>query len=317
MEKFLSWYNHNREIFWTRIITIFFVGLIIWRLIYIFDSRRQNNNYTSNIQINNEELNSITLGSTKSVIGEKNTIINQEDIFLIDQFFSYCNSQNVEEAYGLISNECKEVMFNDINLFNNIYFMPLFKNGKRSIKIENWYGNIYRVELDEDYLSTGKISKENTSVDYISTVKDSNGNIKLNINSYIGRTNLDKIVSTNGVDIKLTKKDSYMDYEIYTFEVKNNTEKSIILGNIQNEEKVSYLIDKNNYKYNAYVHELAQSQLEVFGKQTKNVSIKYFNEYGSTKVIESIVFPEIYLNYEEYKKYPNSYMAFTSISIDM
>lgn len=317
MEKLLRWYNQNRKAFWFRIITIILVGSIIWRIFYIFNSGRKKNAYINKNQINNEELNSISLGSMQSVINKKNTTINKEDIYLIDSFFSYCNSQNVQEAYKLVSDECKEIMFNDIKLFNNIYVAPLFKNGKRSIKIENWNGSIYRVELDEDYLSTGKVSKDNTNVDYISTVKDANGNTKLNINSYIGRTNLDKIVSTNGIDIRLIKIDAYMDYEIYTFEVKNNTEKAIILGNIQNDEKVSYLIDKNNYKFNAYVHELAQPQLEVFGKQTKNVSIKYFNEYGSTKVIKSIVFPEIYLNYEEYKKYPNSYRAFTSISIDL
>ena len=77
------------------------------------------------------------------------------------------------------------------------------------------------------------------------------------------------------------------------------------------------MIDKNNLKFNAYVHELSQPQLEVYGRQTKNVTIKYFNEYGSTKVIKSLVFPKIYLNYEDYKKYPRSYMTFTSISIDM
>ena len=36
-----------------------------------------------------------------------------------------------------------------------------------------------------------------------------------------------------------------------------------------------------------------------------------------TKVIKSLSFPRIYLNYEEYKKYPKSYTGFTSIVIDM
>ena len=152
---------------------------------------------------------------------------------------------------------------------------------------------------------------------YITTVKGTDGNIKLNINSYIGRTNLNKSVSSNGIDITIVKKDEYMDYETYTFEVKNNTENSIILGNIQDDENVSYLIDKNNLKFNAYVYELAQPQLEVFGNQNKQVTIKYFNEHGSTKVIKSLVFPRIYLNYEEYKKYPKSYTGFASAVIDM
>ena len=318
MGKLLRLYNQNRRAFWLGIITIGFIALIIWRLVFlVFSNELQKDEYKDDIQISNDEYNSIYLESTKSAITGRTTTIDQESVSTIDQFFSYCNSKNIQEAYNLVSDECKEVMFTDINLFNTAYCAPLFNNGKRSIKIENWYGNIFRVEINEDSLSTGRVSNNNTNVDYITTVKGTDGNIKLNINSYIGRTNLNKSVSSNGIDITIVKKDEYMDYETYTFEVKNNTENSIILGNIQDDENVSYLIDKNNLKFNAYVYELAQPQLEVFGNQNKQVTIKYFNEHGSTKVIKSLVFPRIYLNYEEYKKYPKSYTGFASAVIDM
>ena len=101
MEKLLRWYNQNRKAFWFRIITIILVGSIIWRIFYIFNSGRKKNAYINKNQINNEELNSISLGSMQSVINKKNTTINKEDIYLIDSFFSYCNSQNVQEAYSI------------------------------------------------------------------------------------------------------------------------------------------------------------------------------------------------------------------------
>ena len=95
------------------------------------------------------------------------------------------------------------------------------------------------------------------------------------------------------------RKDSYMDYEIYTFDVKNDSENKVYLGNVQDYENVSYLIDKNEVKYNACVYEIPQTLLEVYGKQTKTIQIKYLNEYSSNRKIDKLVFPKIYLTYED------------------
>ena len=96
------------------------------------------------------------------------------------------------------------------------------------------------------------------------------------------------------MEVKLLRKDAYMDYEIYTFDVKNNTEKTSILGRVNDAENVSYLIDKNGLKYNAYVHEIPQNLLEILGKQEKTIQIKYFSEYSSSRKLKKLVFPKIY-----------------------
>ena len=66
-----------------------------------------------------------------------------------------------------------------------------------------------------------------------------------------------------------------MDYEIYTFNVKNNSEIMAVLGNVQDTENVSYLLDDSNFKCEAYVHELIQTQLDVYGKQEKTIQITF------------------------------------------
>ena len=277
MYKLISWYNQNRRKFWRIVVTIFIVILIAWRLMYTTTNRNTGREISQSPKVDTSNLNSITLESDKSAITGKRTTIEQSDIETIDKFFSYCNSGKIQEAYNLISDDCKNEMYSEIKIFQEAYFKPIFGNGKRNITIENWTGKIYLVTLNEDFLATGRYSNDNTLQDYVTAVKDNEGNLKLNINNYVGRTIYEKTSSAKNLEIKLLRKDTYMDYETYTFEIKNNSNYITLLGNIQDDENVSYLVDKNDLKYNAYVHELAEPQMEILGKQIKNITIKIIN----------------------------------------
>ena len=319
MYKLISWYNQNRRKFWRIVVTIFIVILIAWRLMYTTTNRNTGREISQSPKVETSNLNSITLESDKSAVTGKRTTIDQSGIEVIDKFVSFCNSGNIQEAYNILSNECKEQMYSEIKSFQEAYFNPIFGNGKRNASIENWYGNIYKVDFHEDALSTGRYNVENTLQDYITIVNDKDGNKKLNINGYIGRTTYDKTKNSNDLEIKLLRKDTYMDYETYTFEIRNNSNYTVLLGNIQDEENVSYLVDKNNLKYNAYVHELSEPQMEILEKQVKNITIKYFSEYSSVKKIKSLVFPKVNLNYELYKllENKNNYSNYVNISFEL
>ena len=319
MNNLISWYNQNRRRFWSVIITVIVISMILWRLINSLGFSRTTSLNVEKTQVDTNTLNTISLAGEKSAITGARTTISQDEVNLIDQFFSYCNSGKIQEAYNLISDDCKNEMYSEIKIFQEAYFKPIFGNGKRNITIENWIGKIYLVTLNEDFLATGRYSNDNTLQDYVTVVKDNEGNLKLNINNYVGRTIYEKTSSAKNLEIKLLRKDTYMDYETYTFEIKNNSNYITLLGNIQDDENVSYLVDKNDLKYNAYVHELAEPQMEILGKQIKNITIKYFSEYSSTKHLKALVFPKIYLNYELYNNFENknNYSDYANITFEL
>lgn len=319
MYKLISWYNQNRRKFWRIVVTIFIVILIAWRLMYTTTNRNTGREISQSPKVDTSNLNSITLESDKSAITGKRTTIDQSGIEVIDKFVSFCNSGNIQEAYNLLSNECKEQMYPEIKAFQEAYYNSVFGNTKRNASIENWNGNIYKVDFNEDALSTGRYNVANTIQDYITIVNDEEGNKKLNINGYIGRTTYDKTSTERSLEIKLLKKDSYMDYEIYTLNVKNNSSDTTLLGKVEDEDNVSYLVDENELKYNAYVHEIPETLLEMLGKQEKTIQIKYFNEYSSTRVIKKLVFPKIYLHSESYANYENknNYLGYASITFEL
>ena len=232
---------------------------------------------------------------------------------------TFCKSAKIQEAYNLLSNECKEEMYSNINIFAETYYNPIFKERKRNVNIENWYGDIYKIDYTEDYLSTGRYDDSNTIRDYITVVVDSENKYKLNINKYIGRTEYNKTGKTGDFQVKIIRKDSYMEYEKYLFEVKNMYDHKVLIGRIEDEENVSYLVDKNKIKYKAVVSELSEADLLLYEKQIKTIQIKYYNQFSSTRSIRELVFPNIYLNYQYYEDLydKNNYSEFGNIKINI
>ena len=70
------------------------------------------------------------------------------------------------------------------------------------------------------------------------------------------------------------------------------TENTIILDNTNN-SKTLYLEDSNSAKYSYYNHELTEPTLTVSAGQTKEVTIKFYSSYVSTKKVRYIVFSNI------------------------
>ncbi len=290
MYRFLSWYNQNRRKFWVAVLAIVIIGFIVFRLFNMMtESMNNRNNYIPEVDLN--EFNSVSVTTQKSVVTGNNAQGLKQSVNIINDFISNCNSGNIEEAYKLLSDECKEKMYENIDRFKNNYYNPIFGKGKRSVTVTNWVGNIYKVDFNEDALSTGKVTKENNLQDYITIIYDKNGNRKLNINKYIKTVEINKMTSYEEINIKAVKKDVYFDNEVYTIEIENNSEYNIELGDVS-KIGFSYLTDENNLKYNANMENLAQMDVLCVSNHKKTVQIKYYNQYNTNRDIKSLTFPK-------------------------
>lgn len=301
-KRIAEWYTkHKVKI--ELVIALLVIVFIVNRLIALISWLGNDN---SNTQVNNvntelndsitENLNSVSLGSETGLItGTTITQSQSEDLNFIDQFIAYCNNGQIQEAYDLLSNDCKEEMYPELSVFQSAYYKPVFGGRAKQVSVENWSGNIYRILVNEDSLSTGNYSEETQYQDYI-TVIDQDDTKKLNINGFLSKRTLNETGENNNIQITATECNSYMDYTTYTFRVTNNRENAILLANINNINSI-YIEDDNGVAYTAYLHELTEGELTVNAGATKEVTIKYYSKYGSRKNIVSIVFPNIELNY--------------------
>lgn len=324
MREIILWYNRNKKTIW-RTILIIVIIIVLVQLLRWISVNNQKRNYGNIFTTENDKqsnLNAVILEDDKSTITGDNLLKTQkESLKVIDQFVEYCNRNQINEAYNLLSEECKSEMYTTVQTFKESYYNKIFKGSTKNVSIENWIGNIYKVKFAEDALSTGIYNSQSNLQDYITIVEDENGDSKLNINGYIAKEKIDKSNEKDNVKIQVVEKNEYMDFEAYAFEITNKTKNTILLNDINSLDTL-YLEDKNGIKYDAYMHELSTADLKVLVGETKKITIKYYNKYSSSKKIENITFSKIILNYDSYNKLEamgniGNYNYYGKIQIDL
>lgn len=311
MNKYRRWYNQNRKSVW---ITIGIIALIIGliQLVNSFyrirneqelaEGLNQIQNTTNDYNYNNVRVDQ----AYSSLTGEQMSTGQKNQIEVIDDFVQYCNENNLQSAYDLLTNDCKEEMYPTLEIFQESYYNQIFNNETKNISVENWINNIYKVKINEDFLSTGTYSKENTIQDYITVVQE-NDEYKLNINSFIGTKEINKSKESNGIQIEVLEEKQYMDYQVFKMRIKNNSENNICLDDGK-DIKAMYIEDDNGLTYSAYTHEIAESILEFSPRETREIEIKYYSKFSSERKISKVVFSRMILDYKTSSPKYNNYI---------
>lgn len=302
--RIAEWYVRNKQkimigIFFFAVIAI--ISLIVGFLAKMERDNIKNSTHES-IQKGPTQVANFTdiyvEGEESALTGDKITSSQVKMLEYVNQFVDLCNTKQVEKAYNLLSDECKEEVYPSLDSFKRNYYNTVFNGQKRNISVESWAKNIYKVKYEVDALSTGVYTEENTLQDYISVIEDDNGEVKLNVNGYIGRREINKVKNNSNINITVLRSDSHMDYETYTYSMTNNTSNTILLDDKEDTNNM-YIEDENGNQYTADINELNDAELKLIPGETKQITIKYYNKYGLTKNIKNIVFNKIILNYNE------------------
>ena len=102
----------------------------------------------------------------------------EENAQFIANFVKLCNEKKIEEAYGLLSDACKEELYRDIGTFTNNYINSIFSSAKE-YSLELWStfddDTTYRITYYEgNLLQTGGNTSGSNFVDYITIVEENN-----------------------------------------------------------------------------------------------------------------------------------------------
>lgn len=343
MYRLIRFYNQNRRRIWMAILIIvsIIIGVRLLNYVYKITSEKK-------VKIQENTVGSIDYEDsgysimTQTELSQTNK---QENNDIIDEFINYCNNKEVEKAYDMLTDECKELLYPDINAFFNNYCNSIFKN-KKSYTKELWFSEnrmaTYKMSIVEDALSTGKVKTNKAVEDYYTIVKVDKQK-KINISNYVGRKEQKKTIQHEDLKIELLYTDSYIDYEINTFKITNYSDKIIALDSKET-TKGTYLEGTKNTKYYSYSHEMelnipsdtVQSQentqednakikeynlptkiITVEPNTSKVITIKFNKLYNPDREIKSIVFSDCILDYGEYIKNKNTYKDRINLEIKL
>ncbi len=242
---------------------------------------------------------------TDSKLNEKEVEDNSQ---IIKTFVEYCNENKLQEAYNILTNDCKEQLYSTIDIFKQNYINQIFKT-KKSYKLELWAESnnyyTYRITyIAGNVLQTGGYDTENNYIDYITIVKNDN-EFKLNLNQFIKKENINKKNENDYINITINNRLIYLNYETYNITIENKTNNTILL-NDKKALRSMYLLDRNDVQYISMINEIPASMLTITPKSNTTINLKFNKIYNADVRITSMKINDIYLNKEEYDLNPNN-----------
>ncbi len=294
MNKITRWYNQNKRIFW--IVLLIIVGSILLTQVLnnYYKNKRKSEGSSTNISTTPYNTNNYSIVTQEKI----NESISEQSSNLIKEFLDYCNNGKVEEAYNLLSTDCKEELYSTIDEFKTKYYNRIFTE-KKSYDSTLWINtnasNTYRIQIMSDLLATGE--SEYMPIEDYYTIINENEEYKLNISRYIGKQVLGISKTQNDITINVISRKLYMDYEKYEISVQNNTGSKLIFNTKQNSNSI-YLQDENELKYIAFLNEITDSELMILNGSNKDITIKFNRGYKPNTNIRNIVFEDISINGE-------------------
>ena len=100
----------------------------------------------------------ISSGNTSVITGEE-VKTNEQSKNTIKKFVEYCNNKEIEKAYSMLSEDCKKLIYSDIEKFKINYIDRIFYI-YRLYTLENWFETLslktYYIKYTEDILASRK-----------------------------------------------------------------------------------------------------------------------------------------------------------------
>ena len=215
--------------FWKKYWKIIIIVAIIWIAILII------NNYIKNLPQEQAVINTYTPDLPVMDNGEEVPENKKENINnVIDTFFNYCNNKQYQDAYDMLTTDCKEYLYNN-SLEEFIEYVDSIFTNKKIYNIQN-YSNvddvyIYDINILDDILTTGTTWGYESHREKIALIEEDDV-MKISNQGYIGKINFSNLTGEDQylkVDI-LYKNMSYAREE-YAVEITNKTDGYLVIGN--------------------------------------------------------------------------------------
>lgn len=295
MNRIIRFYNRNRKLFWAIVIITILGFLVLQSLNKSYKETNKNKDEKNKINI----ITTTKENKNKAIISEKEITKSesQESEGIINSFIDYCNRNDIENAYKILSKDCKEELYPTLEKFKDNYVKIIFESFKmHEMQLWKVYGNryTYSVKLEEDILATGNTQSGHIQEYY--TVVEEDNKKKLNINSFISKESINKTEIQENVKFKILDKNIYNEYEEYIVEVKNLTSSDICIDTKKSTKTISIKTSKG-FTYYANAYEISNNSLVLKEEESNIYRIKFQKGYREEEIAETINFNNLVLNY--------------------
>lgn len=164
---------------------------------------------------------------------------------IIDDYYNYCNNKEYENAYKLITTECKNKFFPTLEEFK--LDVDTKFNRKKLYEYSNVINEgemyVYELRLYDDVMIYGPTGSDEKIIYYL-IINKINGEYKLSLNSYIKTDSTKYKFDQNDIQIEILKRDIYVDHIETNVQITNNTDNTLVYVSA----RVKYIFGNSNNK---------------------------------------------------------------------
>lgn len=272
--------------FFKRYGKVILIVFTIWLALFLF------NRYLKNKP---KELKATTSYNPNNPIMDEGDQIPKKEVSkvnkAIDDYFNYCNSKEYENAFNMITNECKNTLFdNNLETFkeyiNQIYTKNKIYNIQNYSNIKNIY--VYDINILDDITATGTTGDYEKYKEKI-VVHNLDEGIKLSVQGYIGKTVIEKEAEDDNMKVKVLYKEMSYEREEYTVEIRNKIDNYILISDeIGGDQITLNLGSQSRMALNT-----VNSNILLFPGQTKTIKILFTKYFDDGVIPEEINFNNV------------------------
>lgn len=259
-------------------------ALLLWLIVMFINNFFKNNTYQEFERTTYKEHEAVMNTGVKVPEPLQKTI-NET----IDKYFNYCNNKQYEEAFAMISDECKAIYFptlldfkkyiNTIFDENKIYYLQNFSNYKGKY--------IYRMRIMEDLMATGLTGSEFLYFyeEKIVMEEEKDGKVSLSVRQFIDSELLEEVYEDEYVKMWIDKKDVFYEEEIYHIKVKNKTLNTVVLADTQEKNEVLLQVGSENRNVGS-----DNLNIVVYPEETKEYTLNFTKFFDEEYLSRALVF---------------------------
>ena len=212
---------------------------------------------------------------------------------LIEKYVDFCNKKDYENAYNLLTDECKANVFsNNIENFK-VYIDSVFDT-KKIYNIQSFSNKdgtyIYTVTFLNDIMASGLTNEVlETYEETMVITDDGTDNLKLSIKAYIKNENIDKMYEDEYIKINVTDLKVEYEYLTYTLTIRNKTENIIVLEDYSTNNEIYLDTDYGKRKRTDFLLE----PIVIYPNDTINYKFTFTKFFDEKAVINGLVFSNV------------------------
>ncbi len=211
---------------------------------------------------------------------------------LIVNFAEKSSKGEYEDAYNMLSDDCKTTVFGDVEEFSKYAKTNFPKDSRYEVipysKVGSTY--IYQVKVFEDFLATGLTYSDYSFIDLKMAINESaSGKKNLSVAGYIGKIPLNSFFENDYIRVEIKQKISFYSEEIYDVTVTNRTENDIVLKEFTTETPEIQLTVSGDAR-----PELSYTEkIDLSGHQTLKLNLSFARFFDEKELPNSLVFSAV------------------------